>query len=65
MTTRILAVVFGGDREGVGLLAAKGKNTLTGTRPQGDTSKLEEEIDELVYQLYGLTEEEIGIVEGK
>ena len=33
--------------------------------PQADTSKLEAEIDQLVYQLYGLTEEEIKIVEGK
>ena len=33
--------------------------------PQADTSKLEEEIDELVYELYGLTEDEIKIVEGK
>lgn len=29
-----------------------------------DTSKLEAEIDELVYQLYGLDEEEIRIIEG-
>jgi len=29
-----------------------------------DTTKIESEIDQLVYQLYGLTEEEIGIVEG-
>lgn len=41
------------------ILAAKAKN------PQADTSKLEEEIDELVYQLYGLTEEEKNIVKGK
>jgi hypothetical protein len=27
--------------------------------------RLEREIDELVYQLYGLTEEEVAIVEGK
>jgi adenine-specific DNA-methyltransferase len=33
--------------------------------PRGDTSALEEEIDQLVYQLYGLTQEEIDIVEGK
>ena len=32
---------------------------------QADTSALEAEIDGLVYGLYGLTEEEIGIVEGK
>jgi hypothetical protein len=30
-----------------------------------DTSKLEKAIDDLVYQLYGLTEEEIKIVEGE
>jgi len=30
-----------------------------------DTTALESEIDKLVYQLYGLTEEEIKIVEGK
>ena len=30
-----------------------------------DTSKLEEEIYQLVYQLYGLAEEETKIVEGK
>ena len=41
------------------ILAAKAKN------PQTDTSPLEREIDELVYQLYGLTEAEIAIVEGK
>jgi len=33
--------------------------------PQVDTSALEREIDQLVYQLYGLTEEEIKIVEGR
>lgn len=40
-------------------LAAKRAN------PQADTSELEREIDQLVYQLYGLTPEEIAIVEGK
>ena len=30
-----------------------------------DTGKLEREIDELVYALYGLTPEEIKIVEGQ
>ena len=33
--------------------------------PSADTSALESEIDRLVYQLYGLTEEEIKIVEGR
>jgi hypothetical protein len=32
--------------------------------PSADTSALEAEIDQLVYALYGLTEEEIAIVEG-
>jgi len=32
--------------------------------PTVNTSSLEAEIDQLVYRLYGLTEEEIGIVEG-
>jgi len=33
--------------------------------PQADTSKEEAEIDRLVYQLYGLSEDEIKIVEGR
>jgi len=41
------------------ILAAKGIN------PQADTSALEKEIDQLVYQLYGLTDEEIKIIEGQ
>jgi hypothetical protein len=41
------------------ILAAKRAN------PQADTSELEREIDQLVYRLYGLTEEEIRIVEGR
>jgi hypothetical protein len=41
------------------ILAAKGAN------PQADTSKEESAIDELVYELYGLSEEEVRIVEGK
>ena len=31
--------------------------------PRADTTKLEREIDEIVYKLYGLTEEEIQIIE--
>jgi adenine-specific DNA-methyltransferase len=34
------------------------------TEPSADTTTLESEIDQLVYQLYGLTEEEIKIIEG-
>ena len=33
--------------------------------PNADTSALEQQIDEMVYELYGLTSEEIAIVEGK
>ncbi|MEP7134305.1 MAG: hypothetical protein ABI904_05180 [Chloroflexota bacterium] len=33
--------------------------------PQADTKELERTIDELVYDLYGLTKEERDIVEGK
>ncbi len=33
--------------------------------PQADTSGLEKEIDRLVYELYGLTEEEVKVVEGR
>ena len=36
--------------------------TLKKENPKADTSKLENEIDELVYQLYELTEEEIEVV---
>ena len=39
------------------ILAAKKES------PQADTSALEAEIDQLVYQLYGLTDEEIAIIE--
>lgn len=35
------------------------------TDPNADTSTLEKEIDQLVYMLYGLTDEEIAVVEGK
>ncbi|MEK6725697.1 MAG: hypothetical protein AABY54_03990 [Deltaproteobacteria bacterium] len=41
------------------ILAAKQKD------PKADTSALEKQIDEMVYALYGLTEEEIGVVEGR
>ena len=32
---------------------------------EADTSSLEREIDQRVYQIYGLTDDEIAIVEGK
>lgn len=39
--------------------------TAKKTNPNADTSTLEKEIDQLVYKLYGLTDEEIAVVEGK
>ncbi|MGB4434880.1 MAG: hypothetical protein WBI45_05445, partial [Defluviitoga tunisiensis] len=41
------------------ILSAKKSN------PQADTSQLEKEINNLVYSLYDLTEEEVRIVENK
>jgi adenine-specific DNA-methyltransferase len=41
------------------ILEAKNQN------PEADTTELEEEIDRLVYELYGLSEEEIGVVENQ
>jgi hypothetical protein len=41
------------------ILAAKKRD------PKADTTAWEREIDRLVYELYGLTEDEIAIVEGK
>lgn len=43
------------------------KNILSIKRinPSADTSALESEIDHLVYQLYGLTEEEIAVIENQ
>ena len=41
-------------------------NSISGQHiPRDGTTTAEREIDQLVYQLYGLTEEEIKIVEGK
>jgi hypothetical protein len=47
------------------------KKQLQGAKTEGDKNylnrkceRLDKEIDQLVYQLYGLTEEEIKIVEG-
>jgi hypothetical protein len=39
--------------------------TLKQSNPSADTTLLEREIDLMVYELYGLSEEEIGVVEGK
>ena len=35
------------------------------SNPKADTSELEKEIDKIVYELYGLSEEEIRIIEGE
>lgn len=39
--------------------------TIKSTSPSSDTTPLESEIDRLVYGLYGLTESEIALIEGK
>ena len=51
------------DREQLGRLASHIMQAKA-TNPAADTSALEAEIDRLVYQLYGLTTEEIAAVEG-
>ena len=38
---------------------------INAKKKNSDTSVLEYELDQLVYQLYGLTDEEIAIVEGR
>ncbi|MFO0148215.1 MAG: Eco57I restriction-modification methylase domain-containing protein [Microcystis sp.] len=38
--------------------------TAKKSNPKADTSELEKEIDKIVYELYGLSEEEIRIIEG-
>ena len=45
------------------ILLAEKILTSKKTNPQADTTALEAEIDQLVYELYGLTDEEIAIVE--
>ena len=45
------------------LVAKKHASTSSASNPQTDTSHLEREIDELVYKLYDLTDEEIAIIE--
>ena len=52
-------------KEEESMLAKLADNIMTtkNANPSADTSALESEIDRIVYQLYGLTEEEIKIVE--
>ena len=54
------------DRTMEKLVTSKVKQILSAKKDdsEADTSKLESEIDQLVYKLYGLTEEEIAVVEG-
>jgi hypothetical protein len=52
------------------ILAAKKQHTPLSPLNRGelkdtDTAALEKQIDKMVYNLYGLTEEEIVIIEGK
>jgi len=43
----------------------KAAAAVAANRDSPNINATDREIDQLVYQLYGLTEEEIGIVEGK
>ncbi len=47
------------------LAITKDEDYLKNTEKQAKVKELEREIDQLVYKLYGLTEEEIKIVEGE
>ena len=52
------------DQEPIAKLADKILSIKANDR-EADTTALESQIDQLVYKLYGLTEEEIAIVEGR
>ncbi|WP_277875181.1 hypothetical protein [Brachyspira aalborgi] len=41
------------------------EKVIEGKKKGIDTRELEGEIDRLVYWLYGLSEEEVGIIEGR
>ncbi|WP_277871602.1 hypothetical protein [Brachyspira aalborgi] len=41
------------------------EKVIEGKKKGIDTREFEEEIDRLVYWLYGLSEEEVGIIEGR
>ncbi|WP_302272349.1 hypothetical protein [Brachyspira aalborgi] len=41
------------------------EKVIEGKKKGIDTREFEEEIDKIVYWLYGLSEEEVGIIEGK
>ncbi len=47
------------------LAISKSDDYLNNSQKQAKVKVLEQEIDQMVYQLYGLTEEEIAIVEGR
>ncbi len=47
------------------LAITKSDDYLQNPQKQARVKELEREIDQLVYQLYGLTEDEIRIVEGE
>jgi len=47
------------------IIALVDKILTTKSNPQADTSSLESQIDELVYDFYGLTGDEKDIIRGK
>ncbi len=46
-------------------ISAKVREVMEAKEGGEDTYELEKEIDAMVYQLYGLTEEEVGVIEGE
>lgn len=61
-----IPVFLGSQRQGAAIITLVDQILAAKKRdPEADTNALEQEIDSLVYELYGLTEEEIRIVEGK
>ena len=65
-TTELQSLPFQTDETIAEMVEKNVKEVLKNKKenPGADTSSLEAEIDRLVYELYGLTEEEIKIVEG-
>ena len=63
---KLLPIYIAEEREQTEIIGLVDKILLTKrANSSADTSALESEIDRLFYQLYGLTDEEIAIIEKK
>jgi len=56
--------IYNASKEEQSIIISLVERILTLKEKENEITTLESEIDQLVYQLYGLTEEEIKIVEG-